>query len=276
VRVLNSNISLPLQHEKSPSKQKLLWCSTWHSTGSICAVLLSVLVCYTFPAVAKSEQKEYPLRIKVVQSQSAPFTTTSNGGSSTNCTYGDSTANCNTTSNDITWRHVQNTMLVEASDGKVYTLGCTASVRWSKCRWLRVGDIFPARWDNHGLAVLYHPIKGGKTTEKEQETVYVVLGSRLLPDNNAGKQIETAPPPTVSPSATSAQSDTTGAQLEITSNPSGAEISVDDNFVGDTPSELAVAAGVHTITIAKHGYKPWERKLTVSSGKVTVAAELEQ
>ena len=66
------------------------------------------------------------------------------------------------------------------------------------------------------------------------------------------------------------------ATLAITSNPAGGEISVDGNFVGDTPSELAVAAGVHTITISKHGFKPWERKLTVSSGKVTVAAELEQ
>ena len=76
--------------------------------------------------------------------------------------------------------------------------------------------------------------------------------------------------------AASAQANPTNAQLEITSNPSGAEISVDGNFVGDTPSEFTVAAGVHTITISKHGYKPWERKLTVSSGKVTVAAELEQ
>lgn len=42
------------------------------------------------------------------------------------------------------------------------------------------------------------------------------------------------------------------------------------------PSELTVAAGVHTITISKHGYKPWERKVTVSSGKVTVAAELDR
>ncbi|MGB7555711.1 MAG: PEGA domain-containing protein [Candidatus Korobacteraceae bacterium] len=76
--------------------------------------------------------------------------------------------------------------------------------------------------------------------------------------------------------AVTSQSTPTNAQLEITSNPAGAEISVDGNFVGDTPSELAVAAGVHTITISKHGYKPWERKLTVSSGKVTVAADLEQ
>ena len=58
--------------------------------------------------------------------------------------------------------------------------------------------------------------------------------------------------------------------------PAGAEIAVDGIFVGDTPSELAVAAGVHTITISKHGYKSWERKLTASSGNVTVAAELEQ
>jgi hypothetical protein len=66
------------------------------------------------------------------------------------------------------------------------------------------------------------------------------------------------------------------ATLEINSNPAGADISVDGNFVGDTPSEFAIAAGVHTITISKHGYKPWERKLTVSSGKVSVAAELEK
>jgi len=74
----------------------------------------------------------------------------------------------------------------------------------------------------------------------------------------------------------SSQSSRTNAQLDITSNPAGAEIAVDGNFVGDTPSELAVAAGDHTITISKHGYKPWERKLTVSNGKITVSAELER
>jgi len=66
------------------------------------------------------------------------------------------------------------------------------------------------------------------------------------------------------------------ATLEITSNPAEADISIDGNFVGDTPSEFAVATGVHTITISKDGYKPWVRKLTVSNGKVTVAAKLEQ
>jgi hypothetical protein len=79
-----------------------------------------------------------------------------------------------------------------------------------------------------------------------------------------------------SPAETSQDTPTTNAQLEITSNPVGAEISVDGNFVGDTPSELAVTPGVHTIAIAKHGYKQWERRLTVPGGKVTVLADLER
>lgn len=66
------------------------------------------------------------------------------------------------------------------------------------------------------------------------------------------------------------------ARLEVTSNPAGAEICVDGNFVGDTPSELTLANGLHTITISRHGYRTWERKLTVSSGNITVTAELER
>jgi hypothetical protein len=77
-------------------------------------------------------------------------------------------------------------------------------------------------------------------------------------------------------STVSPQANSSSAQLEITSTPTGAEISVDGNFVGDSPSEFTVAAGVHTITISKHNYKPWERKLTVSSGKIMVTAELGQ
>lgn len=111
------------------------------------------------------------------------------------------------------------------------------------------------------------------TIPKGTEITAYVNGTMPL---DVAKFTPTASPTVASSSAVPAQSNTTGAQLEITSNPSRAEISVDGNFVGDTPSELAVAAGVHTITISKHGYKQWERKLTISSGKVTVAAELEQ
>lgn len=93
------------------------------------------------------------------------------------------------------------------------------------------------------------------TIPKGTEITAYVNGNMPL---DPAKFSPAAPPSftmTVSPGPSS-QSSQTNAQLEITSNPSGAEISVDGNFVGDTPSELAVAAGVHTITISKHGYKP--------------------
>ena len=65
------------------------------------------------------------------------------------------------------------------------------------------------------------------------------------------------------------------AQLEVTSNPSGADVELDGNFVGNTPSSIGVSPGDHTISVKKAGYKFWERKIKVSSGKVNISAELE-
>jgi hypothetical protein len=64
--------------------------------------------------------------------------------------------------------------------------------------------------------------------------------------------------------------------LEFSSNPAGADIEVDGNFVGTTPSSITVAPGDHAITIRKNGYKSWERKMKTSSGNVKVVAALEQ
>ena len=60
-----------------------------------------------------------------------------------------------------------------------------------------------------------------------------------------------------------------------TSVPSGADVELDGNFVGDTPSTIGVSPGAHTVGVKKPGYKTWERKITVSSGKVNISAELE-
>ena len=65
------------------------------------------------------------------------------------------------------------------------------------------------------------------------------------------------------------------AQLAISSDPAGADIEIDGNFVGSTPSTVGVAAGQHQISVKKTGFKPWERKMAVSSGQVSVNATLE-
>ena len=57
----------------------------------------------------------------------------------------------------------------------------------------------------------------------------------------------------------------------------GADTEVDGNFVGNTPSEIQVAEGEHTVSLKKTGFKDWERKLKVSSGSsVHLNAELEK
>ncbi|HTA23301.1 MAG TPA: PEGA domain-containing protein [Terriglobales bacterium] len=65
------------------------------------------------------------------------------------------------------------------------------------------------------------------------------------------------------------------AQLQITSTPDAADIEIDGSFVGNTPSTVGVAAGQHQISIKKSGFKPWERKIAVSSGQVNVNAVLD-
>jgi hypothetical protein len=76
--------------------------------------------------------------------------------------------------------------------------------------------------------------------------------------------------PTTAPQATAEAS----AELNVTSTPSGAEIQLDGTFVGSTPTVIGIASGDHVITMAKKGYKSWERKIKVSTGRIGIAAEL--
>ena len=56
-----------------------------------------------------------------------------------------------------------------------------------------------------------------------------------------------------------------------------ADIEVDGNFVGNTPSDVQVAEGDHTITVKKAGFQNWEKKLKVSAGSsIHLNAELEK
>ena len=65
------------------------------------------------------------------------------------------------------------------------------------------------------------------------------------------------------------------AQLQIASTPDGADIEIDGSFVGNTPSTVGLPSGQHDISVKKPGFKPWERKIAVSSGQVNVNAVLE-
>jgi hypothetical protein len=63
--------------------------------------------------------------------------------------------------------------------------------------------------------------------------------------------------------------------IQFTSVPTGADITIDGNFVGSTPSSITIATGEHVISIAQRGYRPYERTVTVAPGHPRVAAYLE-
>lgn len=85
-----------------------------------------------------------------------------------------------------------------------------------------------------------------------------------------------APDQSAMASSTSGAS-ATSAKLQVESSPPGADIEVDGSFVGNTPSDVQLAEGEHTVTVKKAGFKDWERKLKVSAGSnVHLNAELEQ
>jgi len=67
------------------------------------------------------------------------------------------------------------------------------------------------------------------------------------------------------------------AKLSVASVPDGADIELDGSFVGNTPSDVQIAEGEHTIIVKKSGFRDWERKLKVSAGSnVHLNAELEK
>jgi hypothetical protein len=78
-------------------------------------------------------------------------------------------------------------------------------------------------------------------------------------------------------SAASPSANPTSAKLQMESDPTGADIQVDGSFVGNTPSDVQVAEGEHTITVKKTGFQDWERKMKISAGSsVRLNAELEK
>jgi hypothetical protein len=64
------------------------------------------------------------------------------------------------------------------------------------------------------------------------------------------------------------------SNLTISSTPVGADIYVDQNFVGNTPSTVNAPSGKHSVTVRKTGFQDWVREMNLSGGTINLAAEL--
>jgi hypothetical protein len=107
-----------------------------------------------------------------------------------------------------------------------------------------------------GVAVLFWPAAPFVLLAKGKETIF-----------NKGMTFEvfTDAKHTVKPKEDSFFGPGAKASVNITSEPTGADISIDGAFVGNTPSTMQVAPGLHAIKVTK-GALAWERSMSVQSG----------
>jgi hypothetical protein len=62
---------------------------------------------------------------------------------------------------------------------------------------------------------------------------------------------------------------------EITSDPDGAEIFLDDKIIGTTPATLRLTEGAHTLILKSEGHADWIRSINIlKESTVTVTAAL--
>lgn len=75
--------------------------------------------------------------------------------------------------------------------------------------------------------------------------------------------------------AISRQAATESMSLLVKSTPEGAEIEVDGQFVGSTPSTIQVRSGEHKVSVKKAGFVVWEKVATFNAGDtITLDATL--
>jgi hypothetical protein len=89
------------------------------------------------------------------------------------------------------------------------------------------------------------------------------------------RDVTLAPGGSLSIDARLASKETSGV-LAISANVAGASVSVDGTPEGNVPSEVALLAGRHTVTLARDGYKPSTSAILLVAGEhKTLAIDLE-
>lgn len=204
----------------------------------------------------------YPMRVKIVTSQFTPQNAATSMPAGCNLQQYSNTCKQNETPSG------KSVMVVVDGWGRHFTIWCMTDSQWSNCVPLPLGETFSARREKRGLTIVYRDAE-----DKEQKLFYEFL----LPAVPAAQPSAAAPIPAAAREAMPDKAER--VQCNFTSTPPGAEITLDDQYVGNTPSEIGLTAGTHVVILAMPGFTQWKRELTVvgdSEINVTVALQKNQ
>jgi|SRR5208283_3535152 len=227
---------------------------------------------------ANAAVKSKDIRIQVLDSETHSVVL-DDSGVAKNCDGVNFDAYChNSKTTEVT-----NTLLVQEGSESPYRVTCTVDTKWSSCVPLERGHTFEARRNKHGLLVYYVDEKG-----KVRKQLYLMVA----PDESKAEPsaVATAAPvaaaPNPGPAQKSGQVPVPGVsdnhfkelvKISFSSTPAGAEVTIDGQYVGSTPSALGVGVGNHTVEVSLPGFEHWKRDLTVSKGSdLTVNAVLQK
>src|SRR5271155_1344623 len=248
-----------------------------------------------FVALCTNAAVKNNIRIKILDSETRSVVI-DDSGVPKNCDQVNFDAYCHNSRNMA----VTNTLLVQEGDNPPFRITCTIDTKFSRCMPLPKGESFDARREKRGLTVYFVDDKG-----KERRQLYTLVASdkKLTqavpvaavatepvspPHTAAAVQSSPAPAtaPTVAvapaPSPAAAQGGLPGkvekgevekVRCKFGSTPPGAEITLDGQYVGSTPSEISISTGTHVVLLSMPGFAQWKRELTVSPGsELTVSA----
>lgn len=249
--------------------------AAWHLALLFAAVL------------ANASTVKNTVRITVLDSVTQASTPDDNNGVPQNCDQLTFDAYCRSTTNVP----LVSTLLVQEDNEPPYRISCTIESRYSRCVPLPKGESFDARREKHGLEVYYVDDKG-----KERKQLYTLVAAEGKTAPPAATAATAAAPQPALPATAPVQNSPALVQVpaiapaqkvtpdkaekvkcSFTSTPPGAEITLDGNYVGSTPSEISLSIGTHTVVLSMPGFAQWKRDLTVMPGSdLTVGAILQK
>jgi len=235
------------------------------------------------------EDSRYPLEIQILSSEFVPLDEEAEFPADCDLKhYSKACATAKTPAGTSVIRMVD-------SWAREYTLRCEPDVHWSNCSPLPENEKFKGRKHKNGYTIVYSdpsgeeaphfypfPVKPGKAkksqTEAEREAV-----AQPSPAEMDTEPVETAPAEggtePVAPAAATLEEAVPEEMIRcrFSSTPDGAEINIDGSYVGNTPSEIGLAPGAHSIVISMPGYGEWKRDLHITpASTVNVTARLLQ
>jgi len=133
-------------------------------------------------------------------------------------------------------------------------------IQYSTPETKNAGILLQGDKDNYrAMLVALQGVTGAPVSVGDKEREFIPVGVTTT----VAKESEESKGGTNAPAAKAAEA--TGT-VNVLSNPDGADVFADGQFVGNSPATLKLSPGKHTVTVKLSGYKEWTREISTEAG----------